>query len=379
MFKRQERIQDMDAFVEERLSEYLDGTLSANEREIVERHLATSARARASLESLRYTVNLLKQTPAPTLPRQFTLPVTSRAPVQGVPVWMAWSLRGVAVAATAAFVVLLGATLFNTRENFGTVNDSTAMQAQSQPSAVIALAPTSAAPNAPAQAPASEGADTTMPSMVTVEPATTQETVPITLTPAAVSKAFEPTRDTQEAVPPSAPTQAAAPSANTEPVRPTSAPTTNAADANAAGAAPETLPVTPTETSDAQTQRTMSVQVVEGVVIAVNQLRVRRGPGMHYRALGGLRRNERVMVIGRDKTDNWLAIEFPKNIETGIGWVAARFIKLNAPIDTLPMMDAPESEFPTPTPTATPEATPESDIEPTPEGMRQHLLANVLI
>ena len=70
----------MDAYVEERLSDYLDGTLSDQERQIVEAQLAASERARVSYESLRYTVNLLKQTPAPVLPRQFTLPVTSLAP-----------------------------------------------------------------------------------------------------------------------------------------------------------------------------------------------------------------------------------------------------------------------------------------------------------
>lgn len=78
MFKNQ--IHDMDAWVEERLSDYLDGTLSPQDRAKVEAHLQISERERASLESLRWTVNLLKQTPAPTLPRQFTLPVTQRAP-----------------------------------------------------------------------------------------------------------------------------------------------------------------------------------------------------------------------------------------------------------------------------------------------------------
>ncbi|MCI0478460.1 MAG: zf-HC2 domain-containing protein, partial [Anaerolineales bacterium] len=88
MFNRKQQISDMDAWVEERLSEYLDGTLSPQERASVEAHLKASARARASLESLRWTVNLVKQSPAPALPRQFTLPVTHRAPARGAPAWM---------------------------------------------------------------------------------------------------------------------------------------------------------------------------------------------------------------------------------------------------------------------------------------------------
>ena len=47
MFNRKNSIQDMDAFVEERLSDYLDGTLSAQERATVESYLAQSERARA--------------------------------------------------------------------------------------------------------------------------------------------------------------------------------------------------------------------------------------------------------------------------------------------------------------------------------------------
>src|ERR1700687_2817361 len=94
---RKNASQNMDAFVEERLSDYLDGNLSDRERATVEAHLAVSDHARASLESLRYTVNLLKQTPAPTPPRQFTLPITSGAPAQRASGWLVWGLRGVAV------------------------------------------------------------------------------------------------------------------------------------------------------------------------------------------------------------------------------------------------------------------------------------------
>lgn len=62
-------------WVEERLSEYVDNRLSPRERATIEQHLADCATCRASLESLRWTIALVKQVPAPALPRSFTLPV----------------------------------------------------------------------------------------------------------------------------------------------------------------------------------------------------------------------------------------------------------------------------------------------------------------
>lgn len=62
-------------WVEERLSEYVDNRLSPRERVTVEQHLADCAMCRASLESLRWTIALVKQVPAPALPRSFTLPM----------------------------------------------------------------------------------------------------------------------------------------------------------------------------------------------------------------------------------------------------------------------------------------------------------------
>ncbi|MCX7839353.1 MAG: zf-HC2 domain-containing protein [Anaerolineae bacterium] len=62
-------------WVEERLSEYVDNRLSPRERVTIEQHLADCATCRASLESLRWTIALVKQVPAPALPRSFTLPM----------------------------------------------------------------------------------------------------------------------------------------------------------------------------------------------------------------------------------------------------------------------------------------------------------------
>ncbi|MCL4394106.1 MAG: zf-HC2 domain-containing protein, partial [Chloroflexi bacterium] len=62
------------AWVEERLSAYIDDQLASNERARLERHLDGCAECRASLASLRWTVTLVRQAPVPAIPRSFALP-----------------------------------------------------------------------------------------------------------------------------------------------------------------------------------------------------------------------------------------------------------------------------------------------------------------
>lgn len=370
MFNRKNRIENMDSYVEERLSEYLDGTLSAQDRALVEDYLAKSQEARASLESLRYTVDLLKQTPAPALPRQFTLPVTSRAPAQGAPSWLVWSLRGVAVAATAAFVILLTATLLNQPNNLQTAS---APSAAAQPSIVVAFAQTPLATIA-APAPALENsASTPGPLMVTVPaPTETQEFFAITTTPE-----LQPTEapaQAQDSAPASAPEQPTE-IAITALAAPTMTPDDTVARSSAAGSAPAaatSVPATPTGAFS--TQRKVTTQDVSGVV-TTDDLHVRRGPGTEYDSLGVLKRDERLIILGRSLNNLWLLIRYPKSTDTGIGWVGARFIKLTAPINTLPIFQAPPFiqaeltptlELPSPTPTSSLTATPTATETPLP-------------
>src|SRR5690242_18000291 len=82
---------------------------------------------------MRYTVNLLKQTPPPPLPRQFTLPVTTRAPAVSRG-WMVWGLRGVALAATVAFVLLLTVNLL--RQNNPSAAQAPALEAVAPPTQI---------------------------------------------------------------------------------------------------------------------------------------------------------------------------------------------------------------------------------------------------
>ncbi len=391
MFKPKNQIHDMDAWVEERLSDYLDDALSPQERAMVEAHLQTSERARASLESLRWTVSLLKQTPAPALPRQFTLPVTSRAPARSAPGWMVWGLRGVAVAATAAFVILLVGTLI--RQPSG---GNTAMMQEAAPvaapSVMVAMAATTAPTDLPAAPVQSNVADTNnapTPIMITVEsPAAAADTVPQTLPATRAAKA-QPTQAANQSQPAAPP----APAQNTKSPQPTEAPvalelqpTAPAVGASsAAGAAPEfsTAPVEATQ--DPANQRTFGIQGVDGVITA-ERLKVRAGPGTQYRTIDVLKRNDHVLIVGQSKTPGWLAIQFERDTKIIEGWIAARFIQPSGPVDNQPIIEPPPEETPesapptaetteTPTPTSpaslqdTPSA-PETPLAPTstPEG-----------
>ena len=336
----------MDAWVEERLSDYLDGTLSPQERAMVEAHLQTSERARASLESLRWTVSLLKQTPAPALPRQFTLPITPRAPARNAPGWMVWGLRGVAVAATAAFVILLVGTLL--RQPSGGNTAMLQEAASPPPSVMIALAPTSAAPAqapAPAQSNATDTNPAPTPIMITVEapPAASgvvlqTQPAPFTANAPVQSQPTAKPNQAQKAPPPS-PTQRVKQAQPTEaPVALESQPTDAAAAgaSSAANAAPELATAPVTATQAASTQRTFDVQGIDGAVTAV-RLRVRAGPGMKYPGIAVLKKDDRVRVIGRSETSDWLAIQFERDGAIVEGWVAARFVATSGQIETLPV------------------------------------------
>ena len=70
-------------YIEERLSAYLDGELSPQERMVVDRHLAKCQDCRWNLKTLRQTVRWTRELPAVSVPHVFTLPVpaqTARAP-----------------------------------------------------------------------------------------------------------------------------------------------------------------------------------------------------------------------------------------------------------------------------------------------------------
>jgi len=64
--------------LEEQLSAYLDGELSGQERQAVQRHLATCEECRWDLETLKLTVQWTRELPSAPIPRVFTIPAPTQ-------------------------------------------------------------------------------------------------------------------------------------------------------------------------------------------------------------------------------------------------------------------------------------------------------------
>jgi hypothetical protein len=201
---------NIHAWVEARLSEYVDNQLAANERAQIEEHLRGCADCRASFESLRWTIALVKQAPAPALPRAFTLAVPEKhAPQKS----FAFGLAQFATAlATLLLLAVIGVDVIT---QFGGGTMATAPSAAKQ-----YAAPTLAVAAVPA----------------TVAPA------PTTVARDQASEAAKPTQAPKPAAPPAAPT--AAPMPTMAPAAALPAPLnvlpTATAPRSVAGAAPET-------------------------------------------------------------------------------------------------------------------------------------------
>ncbi len=107
MFKRFKRSEHEK--IEDLLSAYIDGELSIEEATLVEKHLRECSACTQDLETLRQTVNLVRQLPAVSPPRSFTI---SHLVVPERP-W-AWGyvyLRGTTALAALLLIVLLAGDL----------------------------------------------------------------------------------------------------------------------------------------------------------------------------------------------------------------------------------------------------------------------------
>jgi putative zinc finger protein len=144
---------DIHAWVEERLSGYIDNQIAPDERARIDAHLAECTRCRASLDSLRWTVSLLKQAPAPAMARSFTIPVTRKeAKVSRVSFGL---LRGATALAMLLLCLVVGLDLYSQQSRLGGAS-APALAPASQfaaPTQNIALAPTVAPTSAPPPAP----------------------------------------------------------------------------------------------------------------------------------------------------------------------------------------------------------------------------------
>lgn len=370
MFNRNKPTANLDPWFQEHLSDYLDGALSTADRARMEQLLSSSAEARQALETMRWTVAMLHELPAPKVPRQFTLPVTQQVPARSFAPWMVWGLRGVAAAAAIAFVLLLAGTLLRQ-----TPSATTAMQAPAAapvaPTAMVAFQPSPMAPIGTAQSSAANGVPAPTQVMITVEPPTpTLEPQPTT---AALSAAEAAPAPTEEPLPQEEPqatevpdedNQAPAPAAAPSQATPTleianaSAADNQAPPSNKSSAAASSLP---TETAAAFSSRRALGPGIDGTVTA-SQLKVRAGPGTEYHAIGGLRRGDKVLAVGRSENNGWLKVNYVKDGKALEGWIGAAFVKLQAPIEELPIEVA-DLPPPTPEPTSVP---PTVENSPTP-------------
>jgi anti-sigma factor RsiW len=126
------------AWVEERLSAFVDDQLAPLEHAQLTRHLRDCARCQSSLASLRWTISLVKQAPAPTLPKMFTLPVpaqTQRASLFGFGL-----ARLATVLATLVLFTLIGVDAISRLGGGFAASAPAALQSAAQPTSV-ALAP----------------------------------------------------------------------------------------------------------------------------------------------------------------------------------------------------------------------------------------------
>jgi len=105
------------------LSEYIDSSLSSENKSVVERHLQTCEACSKELESLRMTVQLLHRVSEVPAPRSFTVtvPQPRRESAFG-PSSLRWLRPATAIVAVALVVLLMGDFLHGFENNVG-VND----------------------------------------------------------------------------------------------------------------------------------------------------------------------------------------------------------------------------------------------------------------
>jgi len=106
MFKRFKRSEHER--VEELLSAYIDGELSIEEVTLVEKHLRECSACTRDLETLRQTMNLVRQLPAVSPPRSFTI---NHLVVQRPWAWGYVYLKGATALAAFLLIVLLAGDL----------------------------------------------------------------------------------------------------------------------------------------------------------------------------------------------------------------------------------------------------------------------------
>lgn len=131
----------------ERLSAYLDGELSANERAALDAHLPGCFECQRELAALSQMRALLHALPTPTLPRSFTLPTApAMPPRRAYPRWTraAQALGGIAAMIGMGLLITSALPHFGSQHSFG---EATNAAAPAQHSYVSTTAGASTAPS----------------------------------------------------------------------------------------------------------------------------------------------------------------------------------------------------------------------------------------
>ncbi len=150
--------------------------------------------------------------------------------------------------------------------------------------------------------------------------------------------------------------------------KPAEEPTEEQTEENVTEATPPTpTTVPPTNTPTLVPLPTFTFTPVsepKGIVNAEPSLNLRSGPGLEKELIGSLPLGSEVKATGRNETGDWLKV----STEQGEGWVAAQYVDLNVPIDSLPIVtEVPSTPLPqvtdTPLPVTPTLAAVEAEIE----------------
>jgi hypothetical protein len=132
-------------------------------------------------------------------------------------------------------------------------------------------------------------------------------------------------------------------------------------------ASPMATPVPPTNTPTLVPLPTFTFTPAAepvGMVNAEPSLNLRSGPGLEHDVIGSLPLGSEVRALGRNEAGDWLKV----STDQGDGWVAAQYVALNVPVDSLPVAtEVPSTPVPettdTPVPTTPTMAAVDAEIE----------------
>ncbi len=111
---------------------------------------------------------------------------------------------------------------------------------------------------------------------------------------------------------------------------------------------PKELPVADTAApQESEPAATPSGKAVATGTILAKKLNLRAGPGINQKIIGKLLSGQKIDVLGRTENSQWLQVQ---TTDGKTGWAAARWIKLDKPVDQLPVTGKALTAVPKPVP-----------------------------